>query len=351
VIENRLPFTNYQLPVRPTDFGNRLNKEAAMAKTLAMAYDNLSTMLDAGVPLLRSLNTVAPGLEPRVRKAFLALADGVSKGDPLSETMSRNPRVFSPLDVMLVNAGETSGSLGELMGLLAKWHEMSRRTLRKMLSGLLLPIVILTIAAFVIPLPNFVLGSQTPADYLRSAASILLLFWIPAAIIVFVVRLTPKAGFLRRLLDHVVLWVPLLGRAIYKLALSRFLWVFHALCKAGVPLADCIGMSISAAGNTVVGDLFRPAAERVRAGEPMSQALSSKLPIELVEMWKVGEETGTLDDVTRRLAQQNAEAAEFWLAEFVRWFPRFVYFLVCLLMIYFVFVGYSRIYSLQSFQF
>jgi type II secretory pathway component PulF len=322
-----------------------------MAKTLAMAYDNLSTMLDAGVPLLRSLNTVAPGLQPRVRKAFLALADGVSKGDPLSETMSRNPKVFSPLDVMLVSAGETSGSLGELMGLLGKWHEMSRRMLRKMLSGLLLPIAVLTIAAFVVPLPNFVLGSQNVAGYLGSAGGILLLFWIPTAIIVSIIRLTPKTGFLRRLLDHAVLWIPLLGRAVYKLALSRFLWVFHALSKAGVPLADCVGMSISAAGNTAVGDLFRPAAERVRAGEPMAQALSSKLPVELVEMWKVGEETGTLDDVTKRLAQQNAEAAEFWLAEFARWFPRFVYLLVCLLMIYFIFVGYSRIYSFQSFEF
>jgi type IV pilus assembly protein PilC len=316
-----------------------------MPKTLAIAYGNLSTMLEAGVPLLRSLNTVAPGLEPRVKKAFLALADGVSKGNPLAEMMSRSPRIFSPLDVMLVNAGETSGNLGEMTGLLGKWHEMSRRMLRKMLAGLLLPVAILTIAAFVIPLPNFVLGTQTPADYLRSAGGILLLFWIPAVVVFLIVRLTPRTGLLRRLLDHIVLRVPVLGTAMYKLALSRFLWVFHALCKAGVPLADCVGMAIPSAGNAVVGGLFRPAAERVRAGEPMGQGLSSKLPIELVEMWKVGEETGTLDEVTKRLAQQNTEAAEFWLAEFARWFPRFVYLLICLLMIYFVFEGYSRIYS------
>ncbi len=320
-----------------------------MPKTLAMAYGNLSTMLDAGVPLLRSLNTVAPGLEPRVKKAFLALADGVSKGDPLSETMRRSPKVFSPLDIMLINAGETSGNLAELMGLLAKWHEMSRRMLRKMLAGLLLPVLILTIAAFVIPLPYCILGDRTVGSYFQSVVGILLLFWIPAAIVFSIVRLTPKTGLLRRMLDHIVLRVPILGRAMYKLALSRFLWVFHALCKAGVPLADCVSMAIPSAGNTVVGGLFRPAAERVRAGEPMGQGLSANLPIELVEMWKVGEETGTLDEVTKRLAQQNTEAAEFWLAEFVRWFPRFVYFLICLLMIYFVFQGYSRIYSIPAF--
>jgi len=316
-----------------------------MPKTLALAYHNLSTMLDAGVPLLRSLNTVASGLEPRVRKAFLAVADGVSKGNSLAETMRLNPRVFSPLDVMLIDAGETSGNLAELMGLLAKWHEMSRRMLRKMLSGLLLPVVILTIAAFVAPLPGFILGDQKTGDFLLNVVGILLLFWIPAAIVFLIVRTTPKTGPLRRALDHLVLRIPILGRAMYKMALCRFLWVFHAMCKAGVPLVDCIGMAISAAGNAVVGDLFRPAAERVRAGEPIGEALPKRLPVELVEMWKVGEETGTLDEVTRRLAEQNADAAEFWLAEFARWFPRFVYFLVCLLMIYFVFVGYSRIYG------
>lgn len=316
-----------------------------MPKTLAMAYDNLSTMLEAGVPLLRSLNTVASGLEPRVKKVFLALADGVSKGNSLAEMMSHSPKVFSSLDIMLVNAGETSGSLAELVGLLAKWHEMSRRMLRKMLAGLLLPVLILTIAAFVAPVPNFVLGGQTLGGYLSSVAGILLLFWIPAAIVFLIVRLTPQTGLLRRMLDRFVLRVPVLGTAMYKLALCRFLWVFHALCKAGVPLADCVGMAIPSAGNAVVGDLFRPAAERVRAGEPMGGGLSSKLPIELVEMWKVGEETGNLDEVTKRLAQQNTEAAEFWFAEFVRWFPRFVYLLFALLMIYYVFKGYSRIYS------
>jgi len=321
-----------------------------MAKALALAYDNLSTMLDAGVPLLRSLNTIASGQKPRIEKAFLALADGVSKGNPLADTMSLNPRVFSPLDVMLINAGETSGNLAELTGLLGKWHEMSRRMLRKMLSGLLLPVVILTVAAFVAPLPGYILGDQTMRDYLLSVVGILLLFWIPAMIIVLIVRTTPKTGSLRRGLDRLVLRVPILGRAMYKLALSRFLWVFHALCKAGVPLADCIGMAIPTAGNAVVGDLFRPAAERVRAGEPMGEGLSSKrLPAELVEMWKVGEETGTLDEVTKRLADQNTEAAEFWLGEFARWFPRFVYFLICLLMIYFVFLFYSRIYSIPAF--
>ena len=317
-----------------------------MAKHLAMAYHNLSTMLDAGVPLLRSLNTVASGLDTRLKKAFLALADGVSQGNPLAETMSQNSKLFNPIDVMLVNTAETSGSLPELIGLLSKWHESSRRMVKKVWSGMLLPICILTIAAFVVPLPGFILGGWKVETYVFAVVQILLLFWIPAGIIILIVCKAPKTGPSRRLLDHIVLYIPVLGRAMYRLAISRYCWVFHMLCKAGVPMTNSVEMALSATGNAVVGDMFRPAAERVRAGETMGQGLSSKLPVELVEMWKIGEETGTLDEVTNRLAQQNTEAAEAWLGEFARWFPRFVYFLICLLMIYFVFMGYSRIYSI-----
>lgn len=316
-----------------------------MAKNLAMAYHNLSVMLDAGVPLLRSLNTVASGEKPRMQQAFLALADGVSQGDPLAETMSKNPKLFKPVDVMLVHAAETSGSLPDLIGLLSKWHESSRRMVKKLWSGMLFPIAILTIAAFVIPLPNFILGGWNVGAYLFSVLMILLLFWIPAGLILLIIYGTPPTGSSRRLLDRIVLRVPMLGRAMYRLAIGRYCWVFHMLCKAGVPMTNSVEMSISATGNVAVGDMFRPAAERVRAGDPMGQGLSSKLPAELVEMWKVGEETGTLDEVAKRLAQQNTEAAEFLFAEFARWFPRFVYWLVALFLIYSVFSGYSRMYS------
>ncbi len=61
-----------------------------------------------------------------------------------------------------------------------------------------------------------------------------------------------------------------------------------------------------------------------------------KLPPEFLEPWRIGEETGSLDEVAKRLAEANAEAAEFWFGEFARWLPRVVYFLVCLLMIYYI---------------
>ena len=314
-----------------------------MPNTLAMAYHNLSVMLDAGVPILRSLNTVGSNLEPRTRNAFLKLADGVSNGNPLAETMSQDPRLFNPVDVMLVRAAETSGSLSEVIGLLAKWHELSGRLRRKMLSGMALPALLIAILAFVAPFPGFVLGGWEVRPFLFAAVRILLLFWVPAGLIFLIVRMTPATGPARRLLDRVVLRIPILGRAMYKLAVSRYCWVFHMLCKAGVPAMESADMAVSATGNAAVADLFRPAVESIRAGGLVCEGFSSKLPADFRDIWRVGEESGTLDDATKRLADNNTEAAEFWFDEFARWFPRLVYFLVCLVMVYYIFKNFVSI--------
>jgi len=304
-----------------------------MSSSLAIAYNNLSTMLDAGVPVQRSLNTLTPGLKPRLQKAFLALADGVAQGNPLAETMVLHPEVFKPVDIMIVEVGEKSGNLPDLIALLSKWHEMSARMLKRMISGLLLPILVLTIAAFVFPLPAFVLGELSLTSYLFQVVSILMLFWVPAGIIVLIVRMTPRTGQARKVLDKIVLRIPVLGSAFHRLAIGRFCWAFHMLCKAGVPYSESVDMAVSVTGNLVVADLFRPAAKSVQAGELMSEGLSKKLPFELVEMWKTGEETGRLDDISKRLADNYSEQAELWFAEFTRWFPRFVYFLICIMLI------------------
>jgi type II secretory pathway component PulF len=308
-----------------------------MSSGLAIAYHNLSNMLEAGVPVQRSLNTLIPGLKPRLQKAFLALAEGVAQGNPLSETMTLYPKIFDPVDIMLVEVGEESGNLPDLIALLSKWHEMSARMLKRLISGLLLPVLVLTIAAFVFPLPSFVLGDFSLTAYLFQALGTLMLFWVPAGIIVLIVRTTPRTGPARRVLDNIVLRIPILGSAVHRLAIGRFCWAFHMLCKAGMPYSESVDMALSVTGNAAIADMFAPAAESVKAGQLMSEGLSKELPLDLVEMWKTGEETGMLDDVTKRLADNYSEQAEFWFAEFTRWFPRFIYLLICVVLIFMIF--------------
>lgn len=315
-----------------------------VAKDLAVAYYNLSTMLDAGVPIVRSLNTVTSGLKGSGRRTFEQLTKTVSKGNPISEAMALSPEIFVPLDIMIVQAAETSGNLAESLALLSKWHEFSKRIKKKILSELALPILLIHLTAFIAPVPSLALGGWQIGPFITSALIILSLFYIPAAIIFAIMCFTPQTGSLRRGLDRVSLRIPLfLGRALYKLALSRYCWVFHMLCKAGVSIINCAEMAVAGTGNAVVAELFRPVGTAARTGNPLSEGLSSKLPGEFIELWRIGEETGSLDDITKRLADNNAEAAEFWFREFARWMPRFVYGLVCLVIIYFIFANLGKI--------
>ncbi len=304
-----------------------------MAANIGLAYHNLSMMLAAGMPLVRSLNTVGGGLDRPLRDAFAKLADAVSRGIALSETMSESPHIFDPLDVMTIGAAETSGSLPEMLALLAKWHEFSKKITRKLLSGLALPVLVFHIAAFVGPLPGFFLGGRQFEPYLRSVIGILSIFYVPAVIIFVILRLTPKTGPLRATLDHFSVKIPVLGRAIYRLGISRYCWAFHMLSKAGVPVTATAEKAAAVAGNAVVAERVKAGADTAKSGRPVSEGLSPKLPADFLNIWQVAEETGRLDEVTLRLANNYGQSAEFWFAEFAAWLPRVVYFLVCLIII------------------
>ncbi len=318
-----------------------------MVKGLATVYDNLSTLLAAGVPLIRSLRTVSSGLRGRLQQVFLEATGSVEKGTPLSDAMSLHPKVFARLDVMIIHAAEESGNLAEMLDLLGKWYKFSKRIMSLTLSGLALPILMIHLAAVLFPIQVLALGGWDFAAYGRSVLLILLvLFYIPAVLIVGVMRLTPQTGIARRTFDHVSLRIPFfLGRALHKLALSRYCWIFHITSKAGMPISECADLAIKGTDNVVVAELFRPALASVRAGNPFSEGLSSKLPPEFLEPWRIGEETGQIDEITKRLAEKNAESAEFWFKQFAIWFPRFVYAVIGLVMIIMVFKGYAALYG------
>jgi type II secretory pathway component PulF len=315
-----------------------------VATGIALAYHNLATMLDAGVPMQRSLNVVASGLEDRLQRAFMELAEAVAKGNTLAETMAGSPAVFGPLDVMIVRAAEKSGSLPESLSLLAKWYEFSARIRKRILSGLLLPIFLIHLTAIFAPLPGFLLGGLNIWAYLTEVAMILSLFYVPTATVV-IVRMMPRASALRRLLDQLMLKIPVLSPAVFKLALSRYCWVFHMLTKAGLPITDCAEMAAASTGNVVVAELFRPGAASAKAGNPVSAGFSAQLPVELISIWRIGEETGELDNVTKRLADSNGQAAEFLFGQVAQWFPRLVYGLVSLLIVYYIFRNLGIIYG------
>ncbi|MHC4284253.1 MAG: type II secretion system F family protein, partial [Planctomycetota bacterium] len=210
-----------------------------MTKKLATVYHNLSIMLDAGIPLQQALNTTASGLKGKSRKTFSALAKGVSAGNGLAETMSKHSNIFATLDVMLVEAADTSGNLPEAMKMLSQWYDFMNRLKNKLISGLILPLAVLHIAAFVGPLPFLFLGGINEAGYVIQVAKILALFYIPMVLILAILQVMPRTGKLRRFMDALVLRIPVLGKALRKIAIGRYCWAFYMLYKAGVPIIQC----------------------------------------------------------------------------------------------------------------
>jgi type IV pilus assembly protein PilC len=304
-----------------------------MTKKLATVYHNLSIILDAGIPLQQALNTTASGLKGKSRKTFSALAKGVSAGNGLAETMSKHSNIFATLDVMLVDAADTSGNLPEAMKMLSQWYDFMNLLKNKLISGLILPLAVLHIAAFVGPLPFLFLGGINEAGYVIQVAKILALFYIPMVLILAILQVMPRTGKLRRFMDALVLRIPVLGKALRKIAIGRYCWAFYMLYKAGVPIIQCAQQAIGVTGNVVVADILKGGTESARTGNMVCEGFSPELPADFLNLWRIGEEAGELDSCVQRLADNTSEDAERLFGEFFQWLPRLIYFLICVMLV------------------
>jgi len=319
-----------------------------MAAKRAIIYQNLSVMVQAGVPLLRSLRSVASAGRGQMQTVLLALAEEVASGHTLAEAMAGVGRVFEPLEIAAVEAGELSGNLAESLKQLSDWHDLLRRLKQIVVTGLLLPVLLLHVTAVVAPLIGFLLGSLSTAEYLIQVAETLALLYVPLALVLVVRQLKTLSTPLRTLLDAALLRVPWLGGAIRDLSLSRFCRAFHMLYTAGVPLVQATQRAAEASGNAVMNKRLGSTVESVRRGNLMSQGFSRRLPRDFLERWRIGEESGALDDTVRRLAETLAEQAQAKLVEFFKWLPRLVYVAVCLVMIMKIMQGAAQVMSHQA---
>jgi type IV pilus assembly protein PilC len=310
-----------------------------MSKDIATAYHNLSVMLDAGMPILKSLNITTQGLSGGLKKIFSALTKSVSQGNTIPEAIAKYPMVFAPLDLMLIEAADISGNLPQSFNMLSQWYDFCNKIKMTILSGLMFPFAVLNIAALIGPLPTLFLAKISIAGYLTTVIQILALFYIPAAVILVIFRYMPKAVIFRRGLDIITLKIPLLGQAVYHIAITRYCWAFHMLYKAGVPIIQCAQKSPAITGNSVVAALFEGAAQSAKNGNPVYEGFSRQLPPEFLNLWKIGEETGKLEDVTKRLGDNAADTAQHLFEEFAKWLPKIIYFAVAAFIVFQILKG------------
>ncbi len=289
---------------------------------LSLFTRQLSTMISAGLPIVRSLNILEEQTKnTMLRKAIIDIHTNLEAGLALNECMGRHPKIFSPMYVSMVAAGETGGTLDTILSRLADTLERDREINSKVKSASIYPIMILSVAVIVVVfilafvMPVFVeqftsSGAELPAftafflgiSYFIRANGL----WIFIVIVCLVAMLkwlgSKPDG--RLFFDRLYLKTPIIGKAVNRIAVSRFTRILGTLIRSGVPILDALEVLKGVVGNRVISDAIAEAKESIREGQTIAAPLAATGAFEpmVTQMIAVGEETGTLDEMLERMA-------------------------------------------------
>ncbi len=298
---------------------------------LAQAYYDSATLLDAGVPILRSLDIMAEGRQGYSKRVVSQVRDSVSQGSSLAESLDQHRNVFPEMDRMVIEAAETAGSLGDSLKMLSQWHEFIHRLTWRIITNLGYPLLVLHAAVLIFSFPALFLGQVGLGGYFGNVLRGLLPFYVPAAAVVAAILFRDKFPRLRLALDWLVLRIPILNRAVYHLSICRYTKAFGLLYKAGVPITECTERATRATGNKMVARLVEGAVASVRRGGMASDGFSPRLPAQYRDLWRIGEETGELDKTVDKITEMTADRADLYFKEFARWLPIVVYFVILIM--------------------
>ncbi len=289
----------------------------------ALFANKLSALVDAGVPILRSLDLMRMQQKStKMRLALAGMTQDVNQGDSLGNSMRRWPKVFDNLSIALVEAGEAGGVLDDTLKRLAKLLEDNAKLQNQIKGAMSYPVTVLVIAIavflgmtiFLIPTFSSVfdqLGAELPlftqmmlnlSNFLRSWKALILVgalvgfaFWVVA---------TYNTPIGRRQIDGLLLKLPLFGELLVKSASAQFCRTLSSLSKAGVPILLSLEIVRETATNSVISDAIISCKNEVSEGMPLSAALRMKnvFPEMCVNMLAIGEETGEMDAMLSKVA-------------------------------------------------
>lgn len=290
---------------------------------LAAFTRNLSTLLEAGLPLLRGLKLLHEQEESRALRLVIAqIADGIEGGATLSEVLARHPKVFNRLFINMVKAGELGGALDVTLRRLAEFMEKAEKIKGKVKAALFYPMAVLFVAVavvgillvFVIPKFKEVFANMGQAGLpaftewvfgLSEAIQHHVLGIVLAAVAAGTVfRLVVSTRLGRGWFDRSKLSLPGLGPVLRKVAIGRFARTFGTLMGSGVPILQTLTILRETAGNVVVAGVIGSVHDRVKEGEAIAPVLKSSrvFPAMIAGMVDVGEQTGALPDMLLKIA-------------------------------------------------
>jgi type IV pilus assembly protein PilC len=299
-----------------------IRRRRAKDKDLAIYTRQFSTMIDAGLPIVQCLNVLGEQSSSKVlRPITAAIARDVEGGSTLADAYGKYPRTFDDLFVNMIQVGEAAGVLDTVLQRLATYIEKAASLKRKVKSAMVYPVTIISVAVLVVifmmtfVIPTFSkmfagLGAELPLPtkvviWMSNFTRQYLLFILAGLVaFVFALRAYYRTDGGSRIIDRLLLKVPIVGVLMQKVALARFTRTLGTLVSAGVPILEALRITAESAGNRVVEDAVMQARESVTAGRPLSEPLRAApvFPPMVVHMISVGESTGALDQMLNKVA-------------------------------------------------
>jgi len=315
-------------------------------KALTALTRQLSTLQDAGLPILRSLSVLEQQQKPGLLKNILhEVSEDVSGGMTLSDAMTKHPRAFDKLYTKLIAAGEVGGVLDLILQRLADFLEKSAKLKRRIKGAMIYPIAVLTVAMLIVMgimmyiVPKFVKIFEDFNTELPQLTTVLIstsrwivgnlhpdqvvpgfVYILASPIVIFIgIKLARRTVVGRSILDTVVLKLPIVGSLVSRSTIARFTRTLGTLIGAGVPILDAILITRDTTKNHVYQRTLDQVHDSVRQGENFGDPLRASKTCDavVVNMIEVGEQTGDLDKMLLKVADNYDDQVDVAVAGMV----------------------------------
>jgi len=312
-------------------FGSGVNPREIVIFTRQFA-----TMIDAGLPLVQCLDILSNQQENKIFQAALRdIKAHVEEGATFSDALRRHPKIFDDLYANLVEAGEVGGILDTILNRLAIYIEKNVKLVRQVRGAMAYPVSVLCIAVvvmsvlltFVIPAFQNMFKEFGAEDELPKLTKMVIavskgfVSWLPLIVLVGVgvgvgFSYLYKTAKGKRAVHKAMLYIPILGPVLRKIAVARFTRTLGTLLQSGVPILDALDIVARTAGNVIVTEAILYARQRISEGRNMAEPLteSKVFPSMVVQMIAVGEQTGALDQMLNKIADFYEEEVDVAVA-------------------------------------
>jgi len=322
--------------------GGKRSTGKIKSKVLTQFTRQLSTLQDAGLPILRSLNILEDQQKPgKLKNILKTMTEDIEGGSTLSEALARHPKAFDRLYVNMVAAGEAGGVLDVILVRLAEFKEKGQKLQRKIVGALIYPAVVVMFAGgivsgiMIVVIPKFKTIFQDFDTKLPGITTLLLnmsdwmvigkplpgwavLLFGPFAIFFAMKTIRSSPGG-RHVTDYMMLKIPGFGIMVKKTSIARFTRTLGTLITAGVPILEAINITRETSGNEVYARAMAKVHDSIREGESFASPLRATGVCDnlVVNMIDVGEETGELDKMLLKIADNYEEEVDVAVASLV----------------------------------